>query len=993
MRFPAVLLVTFVLMVLLAPASLSAPPSPTPVPPQPFAFTDRYPAEVTLTSPAMLSRLVNSGVDVADVRALFPGHSFPAPDDPFEPLVATVYVNSEEARRLADLGLVVRPIPNPGPEACSGWPTYAQFVSRMQAIATAHPDIVRMTSIGQSVQGRELWVLEISDNPDVEENEPEFRYVSTMHGVEGVGTETTIRLAELLTDNYGTDPYYTMLVDEMEIWLWPIFNPDGYEACTYANAHGVNLNRNFPDRFNDPLDDPTGREPETQAAMNWVYGHRFVMGANYHTGARVVNIPWDATAPSDPPANPPVYAPDDAIFYEYGVGYAQRNSMIWNGGFPNGITRGWAWYQIWGGMQDWAYHWHSEQHVTIELSDSQPPPYSQMDTYWEANRAAMLWWMERVLTGARGLVTDANTGAPLDATVDVVQIGKPVRTDPDVGDYHRMLLPGSYTLVASAYCYEPQSAEVTVISGTATVQDFALVPAGHWTVQGTVTEAGTGRPLAATIEILGAPITATTNPATGHYALGLCAGTYTMSVSAPQHRPQERPIVVDGDQVQDFSLEPSPCTLLVDDDEGQSYQTYYQNALTAAGQEYETWTVTAGGSPTAADLAHYGRVVWLTGNDYDTTLTSADQAALATYLDGGGRLFISGQDIGYDIRTSAFYGTYLHAQYVADDTDDTTLTGLGFLSGADVTIAGGDGADNQTYPSQINPINGSSAVYQYSPSVYGAVAYSGTHRVVYFAFGFEGINNQPSRTEVMSRTLAWLGGCELPQPEYGVVAADSERVGAPGATVTHTLVITNTGTVSDSYDVALTPGDWPATLLDAQVGPLQPLASGQARVVVHIPAQPATATLLASDVFTLAVTSQADPQANAQAHGSTHAVADLSLTLTVEPESQAGTNGQTVTYTLFVTNSGDYTDTYALSVSGNTWATFVSPAQTPPLGPGEVATTWVAVNIPSGPVGAADTATVRATSGWNAQVYGERALTTTRAGWSLFLPVVLRMAP
>jgi len=51
------------------------------------------------------------------------------------------------------------------------------------------------------------------------------------------------------------------------------------------------------------------------------------------------------------------YAPDDALYYEFSVGYASRNSRIWNGGFPNGVTRGWEWYQIWGGMQDWAYHW------------------------------------------------------------------------------------------------------------------------------------------------------------------------------------------------------------------------------------------------------------------------------------------------------------------------------------------------------------------------------------------------------------------------------------------------------------------------------------------------------------------------------------------------------------------------------------------------------------------------------------------------------------
>jgi carboxypeptidase D len=112
-------------------------------------------------------------------------------------------------------------------------------------------------------------MLKISDNPDAEEDEPEFKYTSTMHGTEPVGAEMTLRLAELLMQSYGSDPELTELVDEMEIWLCPIHNPDGYVAGTYTNANGVNLNRDFPDRITDPVDDPTGREPETQAFMNF----------------------------------------------------------------------------------------------------------------------------------------------------------------------------------------------------------------------------------------------------------------------------------------------------------------------------------------------------------------------------------------------------------------------------------------------------------------------------------------------------------------------------------------------------------------------------------------------------------------------------------------------------------------------------------------------------------------------------------------------------
>ncbi len=446
--------------------------------PEPFPFSDRYPAEVGIAAPEEMAALVRLQIDIARVELESGG--YPQPGAPFAPLVATVYVSPGEAAALGREGLNAVAIPNdalrawrlygPGTEQPSGWPTYDQWVARMQALATGYPNLVRMVSIGPSVQGRALWMLKITDNPDVEEDEPEFRYVSTMHGIEPVGAELCLRLAELLTASYGVDPELTGIVNEMEVWLFPIFNPDGYMSGSYYNAHGVNLNRDFPDRITDPVDDPAGREPETQAAMAFGYSHSLTMGANYHSGALVVNLPWDSVPDS------PDYAPDDALFIEYGEGYSSRNPMIWNGGFYHGITRGWEWYIIRGGMQDWAYHWHNEHHVTIEVSNSQPPPYNQMDTYWANNQAAMVWWMQRALRGVRGVVTDATTGLPLDATVDVLEVSKPMRTDPQAGDYHRLLAPGTYTVRCSAEGYLDQTWTVQVVDGPATVRSCALVP-------------------------------------------------------------------------------------------------------------------------------------------------------------------------------------------------------------------------------------------------------------------------------------------------------------------------------------------------------------------------------------------------------------------------------------------------------------------------------------------------------------------------------------
>lgn len=767
--------------------------------PQPYP-SGRYPAEITLASSADLDLLYRLKIDIGSLRAV--DGTFPAAGAPFETLIATVYVNAAEAQALAAAGLTVVPIPNEsqqnGPHSPADWPTFADYVARMQSITSAYPNLVRMTSIGKSVQSRDIWCLEVSDNPDLDEDEPEVKFSGAIHGDELTGIEMIMRMAELLTSSYGNNAYLTSLVDSMEIWLCPISNPDGYVYGLYGNYNGVNLNRDFPDRFTDPFDDPTGRQPETQAFMYFGYAHRFVMGINYHGGARVVNYPWDAITPLTG-ANPASsnYAPDDQLFHDFSVGYAIRNPYIYNVEFPEGVTRGWEWYQIWGGMQDWAYVWRGEFHVTIELSEKYMP-FSQMSSQWDYNRGSMIWWMSRALTGMRGRVTDAETGAPLDAVVQVQNMETPnsVRTDPQAGDYHRVIGPGNYTLLASAACYQDATAPITVTAGlSATVQDFQLTRA-DWSVDGVVNEYGSGRPLTATVEIVDGGLVTSTNPLDGSYTLThLCGGTYTLRASATGYRSEQREITLDQNQVQNFSLHPVPCTLLVDDDLGQSYQTYYQSALEAGGEPYDTWTVTASGSPSASTLAGYGRVIWLTGDDYVSTLTAADQANLSGYLDGGGRLFLSGQMIGMDIQTTSFYSDYLHADYHTMGESGFDLSGAGYLAGVDLNIQGGDGADNQSHRSDAAPLGGAEAVLNYAPPyLAGGIAYQdNAYSMVYFSFGFEGINNTADRNTVMKRTLDYLGNCPAsPSGLYTSAKQVSTDTASPGEVITYSVTLQNT---------------------------------------------------------------------------------------------------------------------------------------------------------------------------------------------------------
>src|SRR5690606_12829397 len=119
------------------------------------------------------------------------------------------------------------------------------------------PSLVKLDSAGRSVQGRELWYVEISDNVQDDEAEPKLLYIANMHGDETVGRELMIYLIRLLTDSYAIDPRITSLVDHARIFIMPSMNPDGFEARRRYNARGIDLNRSFPDfTTRDNVDSP-----------------------------------------------------------------------------------------------------------------------------------------------------------------------------------------------------------------------------------------------------------------------------------------------------------------------------------------------------------------------------------------------------------------------------------------------------------------------------------------------------------------------------------------------------------------------------------------------------------------------------------------------------------------------------------------------------------------------------------------------------------------
>jgi len=469
---PFGLFLAFCLIAASLPASGAGKGEPGPI----------HPAQVELGDRTADLQLLH---DLAiDVDAVFRGY-------------ARIYATGEELDRLRELGFRLTVLEDDAParaalarihagqSAESGidgppaqYHTYATLTSEMQQIAADHPDITRLISLGTSVQGRELWMMKVTRNPDLEEDEPEVEYIAAMHGDEVVGKEMCVNLLNLLTDQYGLDPRITDLVDNTEIWILPSMNPDGTELGRRYNADWVDLNRDFPDQFTDPVNDTAGRAPETAAVMNWRNTVAVALSANFHGGSLVANYPYDSNSTGSSIYSP---TPDDTLFVSLSRTYADNNPSMAasnsSSSFNNGVTNGADWYAINGGMQDWNYVWYGNFNITLEVSNQKWPAASELSAFWDDNRESMLAYLEQSHDGVRGRVTDAATGVPLAATIRVAGSDRVTYTDPGLGDYHRNLLPGVYTLEYSATGYKTRVVHnVYATLAPAQRMDVALEP-------------------------------------------------------------------------------------------------------------------------------------------------------------------------------------------------------------------------------------------------------------------------------------------------------------------------------------------------------------------------------------------------------------------------------------------------------------------------------------------------------------------------------------
>lgn len=250
-----------------------------------------------------------------------------------------------------------------------GFYTLAEINAKLDTMYMLYPNIITPKfSVGNSIENRPIYAVKISDNPTINESEPQVHINALIHAREPQGMMTVMYYMYYLLENYGTDPEVTYLVNNREIYFIPCINPDGYEYNRQTNpggggmwrknrrnnggSYGVDLNRNFGYMWGYDNVGSSGTpssetyrgtapfsEPETQAIRDFMNTKTFKTTLNYHTYGNYLLYPWGYI-------NTPT--PDNSIFDEFST------DMVVSNGYENGQPPQ-ILYTVNGSTDDWMY--------------------------------------------------------------------------------------------------------------------------------------------------------------------------------------------------------------------------------------------------------------------------------------------------------------------------------------------------------------------------------------------------------------------------------------------------------------------------------------------------------------------------------------------------------------------------------------------------------------------------------------------------------------
>lgn len=360
------------------------------------------------------------------------------------------------------------------------YPTYEGYVAMMNAFAEQYPDLCEVVNIGTLESGRQLLAAHIGDDINESDNEPKVLYTSTMHGDETAGFPLMLQLIDYLLCNYDNDDQIRQLLDEVDIYINPLANPDGtytddnstVDGATRRNANFIDLNRNYPDPEDGTNPDNRATQLETKYFIDFAEEIGFDLSCNIHGGAEVVNYPWDTWAKT---------SADESWWVETCREFAdscQINSVgNYMTDYYDGITNGYDWYEVNGGRQDNMIYFYRGREMTLEISGRKLLNSDRLPEHWEANRGAFISYIKSATYGLKGTIKDCETGEPIVAEVFLEghdRDNSSVFSDARLGNYFRFLDDGVYSVRYTAEGYDTVYRSVTIFDDAVHIEDIEL---------------------------------------------------------------------------------------------------------------------------------------------------------------------------------------------------------------------------------------------------------------------------------------------------------------------------------------------------------------------------------------------------------------------------------------------------------------------------------------------------------------------------------------
>ncbi len=759
-------------------------------------------------------------------------------------------------------------------------PEYHSFIEvyeEMNETVVDHSDIAKKIVIGTTVEGRDILAMKISDNVNMDEDEPGVCFIGLHHAREPLTVEVCMHLIKYFTDNYGVISNITYLVDNREIWIIPMLNVDGH---IYDNSggspgkglywrknrrdngdgtFGVDPNRNYAYKWGGASTDTSSNtyqgpypfsEPETQAIRDFTLTHNFSVCITYHTYSELILYPWGHTGDHVP-------SPDYEIFDTMGNEMNDRMTNKYT------VQQACELYATTGDTTDWMYGELGIFAFTFELyPENDPPgfypPGSDIPMVCDNNEEPAVYLTEVAIDPYQVIKERAESKGNIsfdremyeycDAAV-ITLTDKDLNLDPNVIEIITVNLTSSTETTPETITLTEMGMDkyqgffqgkIDLASGKPR-SDGTLQVRGGDTIEVVYEDIddGTGNSTEvieiAVIDVLGpvitdvkvtnithtsAEVTWTTDEggnSTVYYGNTTSLGLIAEDENLPWKFKTSHSVLLTGlisnttyyfdvesiDRLADvtrddfgsahytFSTVKNPVVLLVDDDGGDDFEKQYESSLEDREWIHARWDHQNQGSP-ALDVLQSSKVtVWHCCDGYPT-LNATDRAVLSDYLDNGGRLFITGQDLGWDLcdpgggeystEAKTWYETYLHAIFNYDDATGYPWSGYGsidaigisddpisgaYTSGEPLTDRFGPG---RMFPDDISTNAGSIECWDYSNSPYhtpdlGSVRYDGgtpEQRIVYYAFAFEFLggdpNPDPTRTDILDKSIVWLLG-------------------------------------------------------------------------------------------------------------------------------------------------------------------------------------------------------------------------------------------